>query len=151
MWPVSPQSASTVTVAPTMQPPQIQMRPADKSKKFIAQHQALYKYPDRWAAKAKKTVQCLIPLLAKNTSQYRLSDDAVRRNLHLVTQDYATKGCPKSWWKRLLYLGGSKSTCPETPHQRHHHTQQHTTQTTARIEPATSQPRPERGGNGGGS
>ena len=49
-------------------------------------------------------LQCLTPTLTKNSSISCLSDDAVQHDLQLVCGDYATKGYPGSWWKRLLFL-----------------------------------------------
>ena len=79
-------------------PPLLQLRLADKGTKFTEPHQRLVRYPDRFAPKAPRTLQSLVPAMAKNCAYYRDSRQDAHPNVQLVITDPQRKDYCSRWW-----------------------------------------------------
>ena len=95
---ITVQGELDVTQASNHAPPVIRIRLADKSSKFTAPHQKLIRFPDNFALKASRTLQSLVPAMAKNCGYYRDTVADASANIGLVIEDLQTKTYPRRWW-----------------------------------------------------
>ena len=81
---------------------QISLTLADKSRKFVNDHQRLYRYPDRHCAKALRTLRSLVPSQAKWATYFRVTPCDLQHNIEVVKREMVRKGYAHSRWKPQL-------------------------------------------------
>ena len=89
-----PHGAATPTATATPQPHPCVSRMADKRKKFTQPYQLFKRFPDKFAAKARKTLSSLVPAMAKNSTYFRDSPTDAYSNAVQV-QDELLESLPQ--------------------------------------------------------
>ena len=81
---------------------QIPLTLADNSRKFMNDHQRLYRYLDRHCAKALRTLRSLVPSQAKWATYFRVTPSDLQHNIEVVKREMVRKGYAHSRWKPQL-------------------------------------------------